>query len=156
MKEQLRAVPGDGAGYGLLAHLNPRTAPLLAGLSQPAFALNFLGRAVVPKVADWAPAPELDALTGIDTGPGMLLPHPVEINVAVADGPEGRSLEVTWAYHFDVVPGTAVRQLADAWFDALRELSAQRGGGGYTPSDLDLVELTQEEIDEFEAGLEAL
>jgi non-ribosomal peptide synthase protein (TIGR01720 family) len=43
-REQLREVPGDGLGYGLLRHLNPRTGPVLAALPVPEIAFNYLGR----------------------------------------------------------------------------------------------------------------
>ena len=33
IKEQLRAVPGNGLGYGLLRYLNPRTGSQLAGFA---------------------------------------------------------------------------------------------------------------------------
>ncbi|MBD2818675.1 hypothetical protein ID867_17165 [Streptomyces parvulus] len=35
VKEQIRAVPGDGIGFGLLRHLNPTTGPRLASLPSP-------------------------------------------------------------------------------------------------------------------------
>src|SRR6266478_5445472 len=35
IKEQLRAVPGNGLGYGLLRYLNPRTGSQLAGFAAP-------------------------------------------------------------------------------------------------------------------------
>ncbi|WP_240966252.1 hypothetical protein, partial [Streptomyces zingiberis] len=44
VKEQARAVPGDGLGYGLLRHLNPTTGPVLAALPRPQLAFNYLGR----------------------------------------------------------------------------------------------------------------
>ncbi|NUS58898.1 MAG: AMP-binding protein, partial [Streptomycetaceae bacterium] len=44
VKEQLRAVPDKGVGYGLLRHLNPGTAAELAGLPEPQIGFNYLGR----------------------------------------------------------------------------------------------------------------
>jgi pristinamycin I synthase-2 len=46
-----------------------------------------------------------------------------------------------------------VRGLGDAWVRALRALVwhvEATGGGGYSPSDIDLLSLTQNEIDELE------
>ena len=43
VKEQLRAVPGDGIGYGLLRHLNPDTAPSSAALPVPDLRLQLPG-----------------------------------------------------------------------------------------------------------------
>src|SRR5439155_482984 len=61
VKDQLRAVPGDGLGYGLLRRLNPDTAPILADLPGPQLGFNYLGRFPATggaAAADWQPAPE--------------------------------------------------------------------------------------------------
>src|SRR5207302_454961 len=44
IKEQLRAVPGKGLGYGLLRYLNEETAAELAGAGAPQLGFNYLGR----------------------------------------------------------------------------------------------------------------
>ena len=44
IKEQLRAVPGKGLGYGLLRYLNGETAAALAGRPAPQLGFNYLGR----------------------------------------------------------------------------------------------------------------
>ncbi|WP_438871082.1 condensation domain-containing protein, partial [Paractinoplanes durhamensis] len=44
VKEELRAAPDNGIGYGLLRHLNAETAPQLAPLPQPPVLFNYLGR----------------------------------------------------------------------------------------------------------------
>src|SRR2546428_624219 len=48
IKEQLRAVPGNGLGYGLLRYLQPRTALQLAGFAAPQIGFNYLGRFAAP------------------------------------------------------------------------------------------------------------
>src|SRR5260370_16753927 len=48
IKEQLRAVPGDGLGYGLLRHLNPDTGPALAALPGAQIGFNYLGPFTTP------------------------------------------------------------------------------------------------------------
>ena len=45
----------------------------------------------------------------------------------------------------------AVRGVAARWVAALDALARDAGGGGHTPSDLDLVALSQADIDELEA-----
>ena len=58
IKEQLRAVPGKGLGYGLLRYLNGDTADRWPGLPAPQLGFNYLGRfADGAAEADWAPAP---------------------------------------------------------------------------------------------------
>ncbi|MGW4354602.1 amino acid adenylation domain-containing protein, partial [Nocardia sp. NPDC004582] len=44
VKEQLRRVPGDGTGYGLLRYLNAETARTLGALPDPQVSFNYLGR----------------------------------------------------------------------------------------------------------------
>ena len=44
IKEQLRALPDNGLGYGLLRYLNLRTGPRLAGHAAPQLGFNYLGR----------------------------------------------------------------------------------------------------------------
>ncbi|MEV5575413.1 amino acid adenylation domain-containing protein [Spirillospora sp. NPDC052269] len=44
VKEQLRAVPEDGLGFGMLRYLNPDTGPALAALPVPRLGFNYLGR----------------------------------------------------------------------------------------------------------------
>ena len=57
IKEQLRAVPGKGLGYGLLRYLNDETAAELAGAPARQLGFNYLGRfAAGADGADWAPA----------------------------------------------------------------------------------------------------
>ncbi len=89
VKEQLRALPDRGIGYGLLRHLNPATAPALAGLPAPSVGFNYLGRFPGAGDEDWQTAAESDA-TGPAAGAGLAMPHALEV-VAVtedrADGP---------------------------------------------------------------------
>ena len=58
IKEQLRALPDNGLGYGLLRYLNRETAPQLAGHAAPQLGFNYLGRFAASEGADWAAAGE--------------------------------------------------------------------------------------------------
>ncbi|MGV9779705.1 condensation domain-containing protein, partial [Streptosporangium sp. NPDC003464] len=146
IKEQLRAVPNP-LGYGLLRHLNPGTAPELAGLPRPQIVFNYLGRVAVAE-GDWNLVPA--ALGGHD--PGMPVAHALEINVTVHDRPDGPHLEAVWSWPAGVLTEAEVRELAETWSGALEGLAAH-GPGGYTPSDL-LVDLDQDEIDRIQAAWE--
>ena len=53
IKEQLRALPDNGLGYGLLRYLNPQTAAQLAAFATPQIGFNYLGRFAAPAAADW-------------------------------------------------------------------------------------------------------
>ncbi|QUQ65769.1 non-ribosomal peptide synthetase [Kutzneria sp. CA-103260] len=157
VKEQLRAVPDKGIGYGLLRHLNPTTAGVLARAPRPQIGFNYLGRMSTPKPQDWAVSAEQEALGGAGADPSMSLPHVVDVNALTEDRPEGPRLVATWTWAGRLLDEPAVDDLARSWFralDALVEHARRPDAGGYTPSDLSLVSLTQEDIDEFELEAE--
>ncbi|GAA2084311.1 hypothetical protein GCM10009801_45360 [Streptomyces albiaxialis] len=157
IKEQLRALPDHGLGHGLLRHLAPSAAPDLAGAAAPELGFNYLGR--LPSSAggpeDWATAPESPAVAaGAD--PELPLPHVLGVNALTEDGPEGPRLVATWTWAGEALPEATAAGVAEAWFRALRALAAHARdpeAGGHTPSDVDLLALSQDEIDEFEADM---
>ncbi len=158
VKEQLRAAPDKGMGYGLLRHLDETTAAVLAGLPTPEIGFNYLGRFTTGDTdsgADWLVVPEAAGLVpGED--PAAPLAHPLELTALTEDGPRGAELVAAWQWAPGALSEHAVRELADLWFAALTALTthaADRGAGGVTPSDLAVSSMTQDEIDEFEADL---
>ncbi len=156
IKEQLRALPDNGLGYGLLRHLNPDTAAVLAGGTRPQISFNYLGRFDAPQgtdVPDWTADPLADVLSG-GADAAMPLAHALEVNAVTRDTPDGPRLEAVWSWPDGVLAEHDVRVLADAWFDALDALTAhvgRTGASGWTPSDLPLVSLSQAEIDLLES-----
>ncbi|MGW2314971.1 condensation domain-containing protein, partial [Actinomadura luteofluorescens] len=160
VKEQLREIPDNGIGYGLLRHLNPATGERLR--AHPQIAFNYLGRSAAPEATDWGPADqaESDALgTGQDAALGLV--HAVEVNAHTRDLPGGPELSATWTWAGGLFDAAAIEDLAGRWFAALRGLVAHVAGGaaegpvgGFTPSDLSLVDVSQDEIDELAAELD--
>ncbi|WP_276540091.1 non-ribosomal peptide synthetase [Streptomyces hygroscopicus] len=153
IKEQLRAVPGTGIGYGLLRHLDREAGAELARLAVPRIGFNYLGRVEVhdgPGV-DWAPASEALGLDLGGDGPGT--PYGLELTAVTVDRPGGPELMVTWTYARDVLSEAEVREVGEAWLRALEGMAlhaAGPGAGGHTPSDLALSDLEQEEIELLE------
>jgi amino acid adenylation domain-containing protein/non-ribosomal peptide synthase protein (TIGR01720 family) len=152
IKEQLRAVPDAGVGYGLLRYLNPDTAGRLAAGPVPEVLFNYLGRlatGTAPDGADWVAAEEGDQLgDGLD--PAFPVGQPLEINASTVDLPTGPELDIRISYPAGVLDPPDVARLGELWLAALDELSREPAAGGHTPSDLSLVTLSQDEIDEFE------
>ena len=151
IKEQLRAVPDHGLGYGLLRYLNGETGSRLAGFAAPQLGFNYLGRFAAGD-ADWSAAPEA-ALLGGGGDPAMALAHALEVNALTLDGSDGATLSATWSWAAGLLSEAAVRDLAERWFAVLAALvghAAQAGAGGRSPSDLPLVALTQAEIERLE------
>ncbi|MBE1537387.1 non-ribosomal peptide synthetase [Actinomadura algeriensis] len=154
VKEQLRAVP-DALRFGLLRYTDAggEAAAELAEAPPAQIAFNYLGRVAPGGGEDWALAPE-EPPAGED--PRMPMAHALEINAITRDLPDGPVLSATWTWPGELLDGDDVRELADAWFTALRGLvahvTAAASGdgaapvGGFTPSDL-LVDLDQSEID---------
>ncbi|WP_306338897.1 non-ribosomal peptide synthetase, partial [Streptomyces sp. KL118A] len=159
VKEQLRAVPDSGFAYGLLRHLNPETAPALAGLPDAQVSFNYLGRFAVPSAgagadataADWQQVPGSPSLGGLD--PRMQAPNPLMINAVTVDSADGSELSATFKWPEALFTRDRVQELADAWLAALTALGTHAEGAapaGRTPSDLDLVDLTRHQVARLE------
>ncbi|MFE5719615.1 amino acid adenylation domain-containing protein [Streptomyces erythrochromogenes] len=154
VKEQLRSAADGGLGFGALRHLHPDASAAFDGLPFPEVAFNYLGRFGAGQDAEpWQPVAGDGALFhGVD--PELPLAHALEIDAHVAPGPDGPQLTATWSYASRAIGGGEVRALADGWIACLRALAdhtATTGTGGWTPSDLSLISLTQDEIDDFES-----
>ncbi|WKX71641.1 non-ribosomal peptide synthetase [Streptomyces sp. XD-27] len=156
VKEHLRSLPDNGLGYGLLRYLNPATAPELATLEErnrPQIGFNYLGRLTGLTAQHWTVAAESDALGDRDD-PGAPFTHTLQINAIAEETPEGPRLSVQWAWPEGLLTREAVEELAGTWFRALKAVAghAERPDAGrLTPSDLPLVSLAQEDIDQLEA-----
>ncbi|MGY1496087.1 amino acid adenylation domain-containing protein [Streptomyces sp. QTS52] len=124
VRAHLGSLPANGAGYGMLRHLNPRTAPVLAGFAAPPIEFNYLGRFGIPEATDWSYAPEED-VSDIGAEPGMREGHALGINVVTEDRADGPVLAAHWSWPAAVLSEEAVRDLAETWFRALRALVAR-------------------------------
>ncbi|MFI2235784.1 amino acid adenylation domain-containing protein, partial [Streptomyces chrestomyceticus] len=146
VKQQLRAVPGNGLGYGLLRHLNPQTAPALADGARPLIAYNYLGR-LAQQPGDWAPVPGSGGITG-GADPAQPATHLLTLDALVEGGPGGPALTAAWSWPGALFTEDEVRDLADTWsglLTALTERAAAPDADGRTPADFPLVPLTEDE-----------
>ncbi|OXM68368.1 non-ribosomal peptide synthetase [Amycolatopsis vastitatis] len=151
VKDQVRAVPGDGLGYGLLRHLNPGTGARLAELPSARIGFNYLGRSG-GAAGDTAWQVTEGALGG---GAELTGAHALEIGADVRDTPAGARLRLV----IDGLGPETVERLGAAWLETLTGLAAlagQPGAGGHTPSDFDLVGLTQQDVAELGAAAPGL
>ncbi|MFB7257673.1 condensation domain-containing protein [Streptomyces nojiriensis] len=158
VKEELRAVPDKGIGFGLLRHLNSRTGPDLAARGIPQIGFNYLGRFPMGGDAPWDAAPG-HAFALDDADEGLPMAHAVEVNAAAHEGPDGLTLSATWTWAGNAFPASWVHGLAQEWFTMLRAVvthAARPDAGGLTPSDVSLTQVSQADLDTFESQLGAL
>ncbi|WP_414945325.1 amino acid adenylation domain-containing protein [Amycolatopsis sp. cmx-11-32] len=155
VKEQVRAVPGEGLGYGLLRHLNPETGARLAASPSARIGFNYLGRSGLAAAAgDTAWQVAEGALGG---GPDLILAHAVEVGADVQDTPDGPRLRLAIDSR-DLDPAV-VERLGEAWVGMLTGLAALAGtpgAGGHTPSDFELVTVTRRDVADLEAAAPGL
>ncbi|OZM71763.1 hypothetical protein CFN78_18200 [Amycolatopsis antarctica] len=123
VRDQLRALPDSGLGYGMLRYLNPGTAGTLAAAEPPRVKFNYLGRFTVgDDTGDWAPTGEMSTVMGGGTDPGMRVSHVLESTVYIADHPGHSELTAIWGWLDGVLDGEAVRVLAGHWRTALEAI----------------------------------
>jgi non-ribosomal peptide synthase protein (TIGR01720 family) len=150
IKEQLRAVPSGGLGWGLLRHLNPDTAPKLAALPVPDLRFNYLGRFSGGDTAD-------GELLGM-AAEALPLGHAVEVDALVLERGAGRlCLSAGFSYARGELGEDEVLELARLWCEAIEVLvehTRRAGTGGHTSSDFPLVDLSSDQLAFLEDDLD--
>ena len=154
VKEQLRAIPRRGLGYGALRYL---TGPdVLSGgpTAQPQISFNYLGH------FDWSGGgnglvraihEDLD----LSTDPQAFRAHALDIVGKVEHG----CLEFTWFYSEHLHDASTIDALAEQLLGKLRDISrhcAAPEAGGATPSDFPLARLDQAVVDRLAGAARAV
>ncbi|MDN4544791.1 amino acid adenylation domain-containing protein [Pseudomonas sp. C32] len=141
VKEQLRAVPDKGIGFGILRYLADAG---LEDLPSPQVTFNYMGQfdASFDEHAPWRPAKESG---GAEQGASAALDRGLSINGQVYAG----QLRLSWTFSGDVFNPQTVQRLADAYAMELQRLIEHclGGAGGLTPSDVPLVRVDQVQLD---------
>ncbi|MER7668259.1 amino acid adenylation domain-containing protein [Kitasatospora sp. NPDC096128] len=153
VKEQSRAVPGDGLGHGLLRHLNAETGPVLESLAAPRIGFNYMGRFAVGRQGDVAPWQQAGDIGG-SLDPAMAPPHALQADAVVREAPEGPELTLTVSWPAGLFDEAGIERFGRVWWDVLSglaRLADDSSAGGHTASDFDLLDLDQDEIEGFEA-----
>ena len=150
VKEQLRALPGRGVGYGLLRYLRrAELADRLAALPAAEISFNYLGQLdqILPEGAPFRRARES---AGSPHGPQNRRPHLLDVNASVLGG----RLNVRFTYSENQHRRATIEALAARFLAALRALIAHclaPEAGGYTPSDFPRARLGQGTVDQLAA-----
>jgi amino acid adenylation domain-containing protein/non-ribosomal peptide synthase protein (TIGR01720 family) len=153
IKEQLRAVPGQGIGYGLLRYLGRDTeaAASLRAAAPPDVAFNYLGQ-FNQALQPGAMVSLLAQAAGPTHSPRARRPHLLEINGLIA----GARLRFDWSYSETLHRQDTVRQQAEAFLTTLRGLirhCLSDQAGGFTPSDFPEANLAQQDLDRLSANV---
>ena len=147
IKEQLRAIPHRGIGFGILRYLStPKISEQVKTIPTAEIVFNYLGQFdQIPSETGWKLATES---TGNNQSFKQNRSHILDINALVVS----RELQITWTYSSNIHSHNTVEKLAQNYLEAIRsiiehcQVSDHRG---YTPSDFPLAQLNQLEIDEL-------
>src|SRR5882724_11295096 len=148
IKAQLRAIPQEGLGYGLLRYGERReVAERLAGMPPAEVSFLYVGGLgrVSPEGSGFAPAAES---TGPDQAPGTPRSHLLEVQAAV----DGERLRTVFTYGENVHRRATVERLAAGFLARLRSLLAagrEPAMAGPTPADFPQADLSQDELDDL-------
>ena len=143
-KEQLRSVPRQGIGYGLLRYLADDSARTRLAQTDAEVLFNYTGR-TAPRFSEGSPFQTPFQLWGSRHEDGTR-GHLLEINASIVDD----ALIVYWTYSTNRHEPATIRRLADDTLAALRTLVAHcldPEAGGYTPSDFPDIDLDQDGLD---------
>lgn len=157
VKEELRRVPNNGLGYGVLRYLSDDESlkASLTGKGLPQLVFNYLGR--FGQSLSAGPYWRLGAIHN-DTARDGAAPRgaAVEIDAGVFND----RFQVEWTFSRNLHCKETIENLAKDYLRALREIIAHclsPEAGGRTPSDFALARLSQDELNqiysEFENGL---
>jgi non-ribosomal peptide synthase protein (TIGR01720 family) len=148
VKEQARAIPGHGVGYGVLRHLSDDVnAKRLCEFNKPEVVFNYLGQldGVLDAAAGFRIAPESPGATRSRVATRS---HLLEIEASVSDG----QLQCGFHYSENIHRRESIERLAEGYLAALRSVIAHCRAGGAkwaTPSDFPEARLSQSELDKF-------
>jgi amino acid adenylation domain-containing protein/non-ribosomal peptide synthase protein (TIGR01720 family) len=147
VKEQLRAIPRRGVGYGILRWLgDDATRTALAEMPQPQVVFNYLGQADVAEPAAGSVFAGAPTDLGAARAPGAERTHLLAVDAVVSGG----ALVASFTYGTQVHERATVEALAEGFLAALRRIvdhCKDPTAGGFTPSDFPEAGLDQASLD---------
>ncbi len=154
VKEQLRAIPRQGLGYGMLRYTSEdaETRAQLQALPRAQVLFNYLGQ-LDQTLPQASPFRLLDELYGPHHSPRGVRSHLLDVNSLIIGG----QLRTDWGYSRIVHERAAIERLAQAFMQELQDLIAHcqsPEAGDYTPSDFPDVELDALQLDHVLAGID--
>ena len=152
VKEQLRAIPNRGSGFGILKYLSePEIVERIKSIPEAEISFNYLGQLdQIQSHTGWKFATES---TGNSHSLKQLRPHILDVNALVVEG----ELQINWTYSINMHSHITVEKLAQNYLNAIRSIIEHcqlEENIGYTQSDFPLVQINQLELDELLESLE--
>ncbi|MGE7813568.1 non-ribosomal peptide synthetase [Pseudomonas sivasensis] len=155
IKEQLRAVPHKGLGYGVLRYLaDDLCKQAMAALPTADITFNYLGQ-FDQSFGSEALFHPLDESAGLAHDPDAPLPNALSVDSQVYGG----ELVLRWTFSRERHDADTIRELAEAYVAELYSLIAhclKDDAGGLTPSDFPLAQLTQPQLDSLPVPASAI
>jgi len=157
IKEQLRAVPDRGIGFGLLRYLGDEpTRQALSQQAVPRITFNYLGQFDGSFDAEdaglFVPATEAK---GAEHSPLASLGNWLSLNGQVYGG----ELSLGWTFSEQMFSEPVIQRLADEYARELEQLiehCCQPQHRGLTPSDFPLANLSQQQLDALPVSADAM
>ncbi|WP_417852003.1 condensation domain-containing protein [Tumebacillus lipolyticus] len=149
VKEQLRAIPNKGIGYGVLRRLCKQgdVAQRLQALPQADVSFNYLGQFDQQVSGDALFGFAKEAI-GSPRALSGSRPHSLQLSATVING----ELEVCWEFSTSIHHRETVERVAQDFVDELRALiqhCLDPNAGGFTPSDFPEANINQQDLDKF-------
>lgn len=148
IKEQLRRVPRNGIGYGLLRYLNddPQVAARMRLLPQSEISFNYLGQFDQTTSSGYQTFKPAQESVGPTRAPRARRKYLIE----VTGGVTRRRLQMRLSYSEAVHTRSTIERVAEDLAQSLRSLinhCRSTEAEGFTPSDFPLLHLDQEALD---------
>ncbi|MGA9379611.1 MAG: condensation domain-containing protein, partial [Phormidium sp.] len=147
IKEQLRAIPNKGIGYGILRYLSeePEIVKQLHRGKDPEISFNYLGQfsQIINQTSLLQSANESSGNIQSTEGQRSSV---LDINAIITES----KLQISWTYSSNLHQSETIEKIAQEFIETLRKIITHclvAENGGYTPSDFPLVKLTQGELD---------
>jgi non-ribosomal peptide synthase protein (TIGR01720 family) len=146
VKEQVRGIPNEGIGYGVLRYLNEDEAirQQMSALPQTEIIFLYLGQ-----FEDSLPESSLFKLVRdletSDRSPKTIRPHLLQLTGFI----RGNQLQINWTYSENIHQRSTIENLAQGLITAIQSLithSQSSTAGGYTPSDFSAAKISQKDL----------
>ncbi len=148
VKEQLRNIPNNGIGYGILKYLSENQISDQLQ-QQPQLVFNYLGNQTKSKEdAGLIFTP----ISKDSRHPSSERSYAIEINSFIIDG----KLNLRWSYTKQLYKEATIQQLADKFGEAIKGIISycqNKESGEYTPSDFPEANISQEDLDNLLKGM---